>query len=234
MENFRALFFTQGDYGERIFSYIASEAPPHWSLKKIRLPRGLSDLVEESEGVVRGLLPDEGLRCDLLVFLGESPSSFSLLPEVLERVQARSLIAPADDYAWLPLGLERQLRSELGLPAVFPRPFCSLTEVGEPVIDEFARFFGRPRLRVRIREGVVEEVEVLRGAPCGSTRYMAERLVGTPVGEAPRRASLLVQTYPCLASRRIEKVINDSLIHISGQIIKRAVEEALRRRLGYR
>jgi len=230
LERFRVLFFTQGEYGERIFRHVTREAPPHWSLRKIRLPQSLPDFIEEPEEVVAEILPGERLRCDLLVFLGESPSAFSLLPEVLDRVQARGLIAPADDYAWLPLGLERQIRSELRLPAVFPRPFCSLAEVGDPAIDEFAGLFGRPTLRLETERGLVERVEVLRGAPCGSTHYMAERLVGTPEGEAPERAGLLIQTYPCLASRKIERAINDSLIHISGQIIRKSIEEALDRK----
>lgn len=231
METFRILFFTQGNYGERIFRNVRRCAPPSWSLRKISLPRDLLGLIDDPEELVREILPGGGLECELLIFLGGSPSAFSLLPDILGNVSAKALIAPADDYVWLPLGLERQIRAGLrdrSIPAVFPRPFCSLAETGDPVIDEFAGFFGRPRLRIEVGEGVVEGVEVLRGAPCGSTLYMAEKLVGTPVGEAPARAGLLVQTYPCLASRRIERIIKDALIHISGQITQRAVEEALR------
>lgn len=187
----------------------------------------LPQIVEEPEEIVEGL----GLagRWDLVVFLGESPSAFSLLPTILKRICARAVVAPVDDYSWLPLGLERQIKSELedlGVSVVFPRTFCTLAPVGIPPVDEFAQMFGSPKLNVTTEDGVVKTVEVVRGAPCGSTWYLAEKLPGTMVDEAAERGALLVQTFPCLASRQIDRFFSDAPIHVAGRIVHRAIEAA--------
>jgi hypothetical protein len=192
------------------------------------LPLDLPSIIEEPEEVVDGF----GLEgeWDLVIFMGESPVAFSLLPAILEKISPSAVIAPADDYSWLPLGLERQIRSEIedmGVDIVFPRTFCTLTPTGAPAIDEFARVFGSPRLRLETRDGAVISVEVLRGAPCGSTLYMAERLPGTRIEEAGSRAGTLVQIYPCLASRRVDRHFGDAPIHVAGHIAQKAVERAI-------
>lgn len=198
-------------------------------IRHISLPSELPQIVEEPEEIVEGL----GLagQWDLVVFLGESPSAFSLLPTILKRIYTRAVIAPADDYSWLPMGLERQIRSELeslGVSVVFPRTFCTLAPVGIPPVDQFARIFGSPELEVTIEDGVVKTVGVMRGAPCGSTWYLAEKLPGTKVDEAAERGALLVQTYPCLASRRINRFFSDAPIHVAGRIASKAVDSALK------
>lgn len=111
----------------------------------------------------------------------------------------------------------------------FPRPFCSLTKAGIQEVDEFAEHFGKPKLEIVTTNGVVKKIKVKRTSPCGSTLYMAKGLLGTSITEAPQRGSLLVQTYPCMASPRIERSTHDSLIHIAGYIVKKAIANALDR-----
>lgn len=230
MPSLRLLLFTQGQYGRRILENISKRAPPHWRIDHVSLPKALPQIVEEPEEIVNGL--SLAGDWDLIIYLGESPSAFSLLPTILRRVSAGAVIAPADDYSWLPLGLERQIRSELedlGVSVVFPRTFCTLSPVGVPPVDEFARRFSSPKLEITTEDGVVKGVEVLRGAPCGSTWYLVERLPGTRVGEAAERAGLLVQIYPCLASRRVDRFFSDAPIHVAARVAHRAVERALER-----
>ena len=224
----RLLVFTQGQYGERILDNLRDRAPQGWEIGDSRLPENLPQILDDPQEVVSGL--DFNGDWHLILFLGESPSAFSLLPAIMERSQAKAVIAPVDDYTWLPLGLERQIRSELedvGVHAVFPRTFCTLTPVGEGTIDEFAQLFGSPLLGAKSEGGVVERIDVIRGAPCGSTWFMAEKLPGTKVDEAGTKAGAFVQIYPCLASRSVERLLGDAPIHIAGHIAKKAVEKAL-------
>ena len=230
MASLRLLIFTQGPYGQRIRENVCRRAPTGWMIHHIPLPSELPQIVEKPEEIVESL----GLagQWDLVVFLGESPSAFSLLPTILKRICTRAVIAPADDYSWLPMGLERQIRSELeslGVSVVFPRTFCTLAPVGISPMDEFARIFGSPELEVTVKDGVVKTVGVVRGAPCGSTWYLAEKLPGTKVDEAAERGALLVQTYPCLASRRIDRFFSDAPIHVAGRVASKAVDSALKR-----
>lgn len=230
MPSLRLLIFTQGPYSRRILENVSRRAPLDWKIRHVPLPEGLPQIVEEAMGIVGGL--DIAGDWDLIIFLGESPSAFSLLPTILKRVSASAVIVPVDDYSWLPLGLERQIRSELealSVDVVFPRTFCTLSPVGVPAVDAFADRFGSPKLKIKARDGVVKGVEVLRGAPCGSTWYMADKLPGIKVEEAAERAGLLVQIYPCLASRRVDRFFSDAPIHVAARVASRAVEKALER-----
>ena len=225
----RLLVFTDGDYGLRILDNIRLRAPGGWEVTHVPLPGPLPSIVEDPEPLVDGLVPEGAW--DLMLFMGESPSAFSLLPSVASRSSVRAVIAPVDDYSWLPLGLERQVRSELdelGVASVFPRTFCTLSPPGVAPIDEFAEVFGLPLLRVEVEGGQVKRVEVLRGAPCGSTWFMAERLADVELSEAGARAGTFVQIYPCLASRHVERLLGDAPIHIAGHIAERAVKKALK------
>ncbi|TRO47418.1 hypothetical protein E2P65_04400 [Candidatus Bathyarchaeota archaeon] len=225
----RLLVYTDGDYGLRILENIRLRGPRGWEVAHVSIPEALPPVVEEPELLVDGLVPEGGW--DLVLFMGESPSAFSLLPSIATRSHVGAVIAPVDDYSWLPLGLERQLRSELdelGVASVFPRTFCTLSPVGVAPIDEFVTAFGLPHLKIEEEGGRVKAVEVLRGAPCGSTWFMAGKLVGVGKGEAGAKAGTFVQIYPCLASRHVERLLGDAPIHIAGHIAEKAVKRALR------
>ena len=225
----RLLVFTQGGYGERVLDNIRRRAPQEWTIEHEALLETLPPIIEEPEKHISGL--ELGGEWDLVLFLGESPSVFSLLPAVVRRLSAGAVVAPVDDYSWLPLGLEWQIRSELeglGVKTVFPRTFCTLKPMGVPPVDEFARIFGSPRLWIAVEGGKISRVDVVRGAPCGSTWYMAEKIPGTRVEEAATRAAILVQIYPCLASRRVERLLGDAPIHVAGHLVEKAVEDALK------
>jgi len=224
----RLIVFTQGAYGERILENLRRRAPQDWVIEDSAIPGDLPAMIEEPEGIVEGMRL--GGSWDLVLFMGESPSAFTLLPSILEKLKVGAVIAPVDDYNWLPLGLERQIGGEIeeiDVDIVFPRTFCTLTPVGVPSIDVFAELFGAPGLKVEVIDGKVSGVDVLRGAPCGSTHYMAEKLPGTKIGDAKPRAGTLVQIYPCLASRRVDRFFGDAPIHVAGKIAEKALEKAL-------
>lgn len=226
----RLLVFTQREYGRRILENVELRTPDDWVIGHVELPGELPQVIEEPEDYVGGLGLSEDW--DLVLFLGESPSAFSLLPAIVREAEISAVIAPVDDYSWLPLGLERQIRAEMEEMSVatsFPRTFCTLAPMGAVFIDAFATHFGVPEVELEMRDGSVAEVRVLRGAPCGSTWFMAERLRGTEEGDAPSRAGTLVQIYPCLASRRIERLLGDAPIHFAGYLAERAVEDALKK-----
>ncbi|RLI10530.1 hypothetical protein DRO33_05500, partial [Candidatus Bathyarchaeota archaeon] len=217
----KILAFFQGWYGERIVEHVRRRAPD-WSVLAVKIRKGLPALLDEEEAspVVEEILRDmpEGTEnADLALFLLEEPGACLLIPELVRKVDLRVLICPVDDYRVLPRGLELQLSEELadmGVSFSFPRPFCSLSG-GKGPIRTFAERFGRPVVAVEIDGREIKAVEVLRGAPCGSTHYMAVRLVGTSVDEAPSLAGLFVQTYPCLASHVEDPLLGEDMIHLS-------------------
>jgi hypothetical protein len=163
---------------------------------------------------------------------------------VAEMTGVQAVIAPIDNLAWLPTGLANQLRGwleRIGVVAVFPKPLCSLTETHynvrryrkayeQPLISEFARYFGQPDLRLTVdpdsRE--ITAAEVVRDACCGCARYVAGKLLGVSADEAELQAGLAHHHFPCLASMGKDTDFDDTLMHVSGHLLKDNVGEQVK------
>jgi hypothetical protein len=189
-------------------------------------------------------LPDSLPPADLVLSLGENPGLAELIPEIAKLTGARAVIAPIDRAEWLPKGLARQFAGwlqNIGVHAVFPKPFCSLTEthynvgrhrVGydDEVIAEFARYFGRPRFGIAVDPDskTIVQARVERDAVCGCAQHVAEGLVGVKVDDAEFKAGMLHHHYPCLAAMGIDDDFADTLMHVSGNITKEEVKGQIR------
>ncbi len=221
------IVLVQGWYGQRIVLNIRSRIPDDWTIKVHELPRGLPILVEEP----KELIPKQITKCELILSLGEHPAIASFLPNLIEITGAKAVIAPIDNSNWVPPGVRKQVYEELerkGVESSFPKPFCSMkTNSGNKFIDNFAKRFGKPDLRVTSKNGIIKKVDILRGSPCGATNFVAEKLVGNRKSKAPVDASLFVQTYPCLASRMNDPELGKSLIHVAAYITKASVQKSL-------
>ncbi|MGD2251883.1 MAG: DUF166 family protein [Anaerolineales bacterium] len=232
---FRLLAVTQGQWGERIAENITKHAPSDWQVATWSAPRVLPQVIDEPEDFLPPALP----QADLVLALGDTAGLAQLIPDIVRRTQARAVIAPIDRNTSLPAGLAGQLKQwldDMGVASVFPRPFCSLGEqtynhkpLVEPYQDKlirrFSTHFGRPKFKVAISEGRIQSLEVLRDAACGCARHVAQGLVGTSVDEALEKAGLLHHHYPCLASMNKDIDYNDTLMHVSGNILKDSIKE---------
>ena len=232
----RILAVITGEYGQRHVGNLRAHAPAGWKIEDWRAPGGLPPIVDYPEDHVPEILPP----ADLVLALGEHRGVAELVPEVARLSGAAAVIAPVDREEWLPRGLARQLRgwlAEMGVACVTPKPFCSLTEThynlrrnrtayDDPLIAEFARWFGRPELTLSVdpERRSVAAVEVVRDACCGCARYVADRLVGVSVDEAEHRAGLAHHHYPCLAGMVKDVEFSDTLMHVSGNILKDRVK----------
>lgn len=238
----RILALVQGQYGHRIVEHLQKRAPPEWAIESLSAPSDLPPIVDEPEE----FLPSKVSPADLLLALTESPRAVQLIPALARLSGVKAVIAPIDNSAWLPLGLKNQLQQELarmGVTGVFPKTFCTLTESSagfrqraEPheneCIASFARYFGKPRLRITVdpQSATIAEVTVERGAPCGSTHFAAGKLVGMAVGEAVPQAGLMAHYFPCLASMQREQIddgLFEPLMNVSGYVMNEDVERAI-------
>jgi len=238
----RILAAVQGDYGRRIIEYLKVWSPKEWIVQTVAIPRALPVVIDEPDE----FLPSDVAHAELLLALVESEGAAQLVPALARLCRAKASIVPVDSPTWLPLGLQNQIQQELGkagVSAVFPKTFCTLTESStgfrsnaqfydDEVIASFARHFGRPRLTLRVDEKgeKIMSVTVERGSPCGSTRHVAEKLVGMAVKEAVPRAGLIVHQYPCLASMQqdeIDKGVSEPVMNISGYVMNDEIEREL-------
>jgi hypothetical protein len=234
---FRILAVTQGLWGDRIAAFVAESAPPDWRVATWKAPRPLPPVIDDPDE----FLPKDFPLSDLVLALGEVAGLAQLIPEIARRCAARSVLAPIDRNESLPAGLVRQLERWLldqGISSVFPKPFCSLTEstVGvarhakpydDPLVRRFAARFGRPQFRVEVSEGRIARVDVLRDSACGCARHVALGLTGTAVDDALESAGMLHHHFPCLASMNQDADFLDTLMHVSGNLLKESLREEI-------
>jgi len=236
----RILAFVHDRYGKRIVDNISSRAPSSWQVTSITAPRSLPPIVDEP----LEFLPPELPQADLILHLAETARAAQLLPGLVLLTKAQVVIAPVDSEVWLPSGLRLQLKRELaeqGVEIHFPKPFCSLNEAGwldetadappHPILQEFARYFGRPSLEIVLEEDgeTIHELIVKRGAPCGSSHYAANRIAGLKMGEAVPQGGLICLHYPCLASMQPKSTDEgvETLMHTSGIIYNESLSRAI-------
>lgn len=230
-----------GEYGQRHIENIRAHAPQHWRLETWLAPTRFPLVIDDPADFLPGEVPP----VDLILSFAEVKGVAELLPDLAKRCGAKAVLAPIDNEAWLPRGLARQLRGwleRIGVACATPKPLCSLTEhdylitrrqrltYQSPEISEFARYFGRPSflLTVEPQSRLIVAAEVKRDAVCGCARFVAQGLVGISVEEAQEKAGLLHHHYPCLASMGIDTDFGDTLMHVSGNIIKDEVGEQVK------
>jgi hypothetical protein len=220
------LALVQGEYGERIAKNVQDNGPEGFSVEIMTLPVDLPLVIDDPSE----FLPDTIAKADLVLALQENSSAAQLIADFVKAADAKALIAPVDNSQWLPPGMRAQIERELlklGITSTFPRPFCTLDPVGDPVIDKFVEYFGRPELDVKVEKDTVSGAEVLRDSPCGCGRFVADKLPGTKVRDAVEKAGLAHHHYPCLCSMNVEDDFEDTLMHVSGLQMKKTVDKSL-------
>ncbi len=213
----------RGKYGERLIETIREKTD--FEVLSAEVPEFLPDFIEDPEE----FLDELDLDLDPGFFASEIIITYSLHPDVTPEIVARAGEAGAQAVI-IPGGLARagsvpelqKIADRYGLYVEVDEICCTLEACGVEAVDEFAEKLGRPELEVLVEDGRIAGVEVIRGSPCGSTWHMAKEIVGKTVEEAPPRAGLLCQMYPCRAVRG-----GEGGIHASGDLHKYAMEQAL-------
>jgi len=237
----RILAVISGDYGARHVDNIRARGPKEWIIESWDAPTILPLIIDYPEDY----LPEKMPEADLILALAEHKGVAELLPEIATLTGAKSVIAPIDNEAWLPRGLARQLRGWLerqNVACVTPKPFCSLTETRydvtrrekiayqDPLIAEFARYFGRPSfdIQVDLETGLITAATAQRDAACGCAAFAAERLVGVSADDAEQEGGMFHHHYPCLASMGIDIDFSDTLMHVSGNIMRDEIADQVK------
>lgn len=214
---------SQGKYGNRTVNNLANRGLAENIVGIYEVPDDIPEFIDDLEEYVPLNLPE----ADLIIAVGLYGDINLILPDIAKKTCASSLIIALHDPQQLPPGLEQELKNSLtNEKLVLAKPFCSLTPQDDPLINEFAQQFGKPELEIEADE-LVRKVKILREAPCGSTRYIAQALEGLPVEEAEFESGNKFHNYPCLASMSTDPQIGDTIMHLAGYQIKEAVNRAL-------
>jgi hypothetical protein len=237
----RILAIINSDYGQRHVDNIRKHGPQEWTLEVWQAPRVLPQVMDYPEDYLPASLPP----ADLILQFAEHRGMAELVPEIAKMTGAMAVIAAIDNEAVLPRGLARQLvgwLERMNVACVTPKPLCSLSEThywlsrrekmayDNPLIRQFAHYFGMPEFKITVdpRTRTITSAEVTRDAVCGCARYVAEHLTGVPADGAEEQAGLLHHHYPCLAAMGVVTDYGDTLMHVSGNILRDAVGEQVR------
>ncbi|WP_457550418.1 DUF166 domain-containing protein [Archaeoglobus sp.] len=173
-------------------------------------------------------------KADFTVAIDVHPDILLELPSALRGCKA--LIVPIEKP--ISKGLVNQLIDlckDANLEVSIPKPFCSLTPQGN-YVRAFVETFGvgRPIFKIKkLKVGdrvVIRNVDVVRENPCGLAKFVAEKLRGFTfkcIEELWMYLSKLHHSYPCTASMQIDTDYGDTLLHVSGFILRDAIDEAL-------
>ena len=250
------LFVYSGDYGERvirnlindpsfckscgllcdyckrgIYSYVQNI----YAAIELQNPAKLPKFIDRPEKYLPKKIP----AVDICVATGIHQDLLLALPPRLEQEGIKGLITPIEDFREVPPGLRRQLEEkceELAIEYAFPKPFCALEPRKKtPLISKFVQGFkiGKPSVRIttekRGKSRVIYGVTVERSAPCGSTWYVARKLIGEEVRKEKIRdvVAKAHHSYPCTATMAVDPEIGEPVLHKAGYIIREAVEEQL-------
>ncbi len=212
---------TRGKYGERLIETIKKRTD--FEVVYVDLPQALPEFIEDPGEFLDDLgLDPEFFTSDLII-------TYSLHPDITPEIAIRAGKGGAQAVI-VPGGMGRagsvpelqKIADQYGIYIEVDEICCTLDKCGIEAVDAFAEKLGRPEMKVEVEDGRIAEVDVVRGSPCGSTWHVAEDVVGVKLEDAPPRAGLLCQMYPCRAVRG-----GEGGIHTSGDLHKYAMERAL-------
>jgi hypothetical protein len=97
-------------------------------------------------------------------------------------------------------------------------------------LGSYGEKFGLPEYKIVLHGDVIQDIEVIRGAPCGATWDALREYIGCQVDEVLTRLPRQVQ-YLCLADpSSFDPVSGKSSVHYAGYVhiaaLKKAIEEA--------
>lgn len=171
---------SDGKFGDRAFGMIRNVFPTTWIL----VPYPSVAVLDE----VDLTLPD----CDLIISYARHPDVILAIAGLGEPLILGINPGP---------GLVRQA-ARINPRTIAPVTMCSLLpETGIPEVDRFAAVFGCPLFEVDLHGDRIQDVRILREAPCGSTRSVVPELVGRTLSEATIRSFGLRVCHHCAAPR---------------------------------
>jgi len=189
--------------------FTAKTMEQHFDVMLFELPEELPEMIDIS-------LPDSILNADVII-------SYAMHPDVnlyiVENSKAELVILTGKSGSKAQL---KEIAEKRGIKLLLVSICCVTSEI--PGFEEFFSYFGKPEFDVEVKDGKLERVTVKRCAFCGATQFVAEKVKGVSVQEAPRLAGYYTQIYPCLASRGIK-----GGIHLAAEMHKIAIEKAIKR-----
>jgi hypothetical protein len=96
-------------------------------------------------------------------------------------------------------------------------------------LGNYGERFGAPEYEVEVKDGVISQVRVVRGAPCGASWEVVNRLIGVEVDDCPRKIGLDTQFYCFADPAGWDPIHGKSPVHFAGRIHSKALADAIKK-----
>lgn len=211
---------TRGKYGVRLIENIRTNSD--FRVSSIELPESLPDFIEDPGEFINVLELDKCIFSNdlIIAYILHHDLAAGIIQLAGENGAHTIIIAGGKSGSKHEFS---ELSKKYNIHIEVHEICCDIEKCGNSIIDEFASCFGRPEFQITKKKGIITDVSVICGAPCGSSWHAAKGLIDTKTDEAPARAGLLVQQYPC---RAVRGTLGG--IHKAAKLHKEAVEKALR------
>lgn len=184
---------TDGSYGDRAFENIKKE----FDTEFVELEQPTSMFMDEID------IPADALakikEANILITYTQHPDLTLDLVEMVKGDVDYIIVA-----AWRGEGFKNQLEAYENVNC--PYIMCELEENGNEVFDEFTSKIGKPKVDVKLENGKIIAIDVVRSSPCGSTTFVVDYISDkylnhSDLDDIPTEAGLKLQHYPCRAAK---------------------------------
>lgn len=112
--------------------------------------------------------------------------------------------------------------------AMTPRTCCALPP--HENLGDYGKMFGAPEFEVEVtEEGIISDITVLHGAPCGATWEAGRQTIGVSAEEAPIHIGLRTQYFCSANPAGWDVMYGKSPVHFAGELHAAALKNAIER-----
>ena len=206
----RIAVFQQGDSAQSKIAGLKKYGGSNVTLDIFDLPLGLPPVIDNAAEY----LPAD-LSADLVLDYLKHPD---LSEDLADMCAAKGIPVVGSGKKIRPEGPRRGY--------VFTPPTCCGLSHSDR-LGYYGRNFGAPEYNVRLENGRIADVEVIRGAPCGASWPAGEKIVGLTPDEAITRIGLETQ-YVCTADpSNWDPLFGKSPVHFAADVHAAALKRAL-------
>ena len=109
--------------------------------------------------------------------------------------------------------------------AITPRVCCALPSQNK--LGDYGHMFGFPEFQLTVADGVITEISVVHGAPCGATWEAARQTIGVPVEQAAVHIGLKTQFFCTANPAGWDVMYGKSPVHYAAELHSAALQHAI-------
>ncbi len=214
-----AIVRDEPSFGERAYQTISQEFET--KIIEIKSPTGIFiDDIEIAKEIIDNLA-----KFDLIItYIKQADMTLEIIDQLHNKVPWIIV------GIWRGEGFKNQLLKYKNVSV--PDAMCELEgNTSNQVFNQFTEKFGKPNIKINCQGERIAEIDVIRGSPCGATKFMAEDMLGNEVNDiesSATQAGLRIQHYPCKGHKL--RLFSDEESHkqVASKLHHDAVKKALK------